>query len=179
MDSIRYPIGQFKPSLNPSVDARVSRIHEIPEIVKTLRGLIGNLENEQIITSYRDGGWTIGQIVHHMADNDMNAYLRFKRALTEDEPVASSYREDLWAELSDYKDIPIEDSLSLLELLHRRFLILLNSLNPEEYNRKLRTEALGSVTLDIAVQRFVWHNRHHMAQIESLINKMGWRTGES
>lgn len=159
MDKIRYPIGPFEPIINPSIEDRLYFIDQIPEIAISLRKILKGLKPEQLQVPYRLDGWTIQQIVHHLADNDMNAYLRFKRALTEDEPMSSSYREDLWAELSDYKDVPID----------RRFLILLKGLKPNDFNRKLRTQALGMITIDTALQRFVWHNRHHISQIGSLI----------
>ncbi|KQN98973.1 YfiT family bacillithiol transferase [Paenibacillus sp. Leaf72] len=167
MDHIRFPIGQFKPVINRTDEERVFLITRIPEIIKTLRMILSDLEPAQINIPYRQDGWTVKQIVHHLADNDMNAYLRFKRALTEEGPMANSYREDLWAELSDYKNIPIEDSLLLIEILHRRFLILLNHSRTEDFRRTLKTQALGEVTLDIALQRFIWHNEHHIAQIQS------------
>ncbi|WP_199621638.1 YfiT family bacillithiol transferase [Paenibacillus alkalitolerans] len=174
MDDLRYPIGQFEPIPNPTSEQRKGYINQIPDISKNLTNMLNRLKPEQLQVPFRPGGWTIQQIVHHMADNDMNAYLRFKRALTEDDPLSDSYREDLWAELNDYKNVPIETSLTLLEALHSRFLILLNGLNPEEFIRKLRTKVLGSITVDIALQRFVWHNRHHTAQIKSLVDKSGW-----
>ncbi|WP_337097992.1 YfiT family bacillithiol transferase [Paenibacillus sp. YIM B09110] len=165
LDGLRYPIGKFEP-IDMSSEARAGFIAQIPDIVRALRRLTDSLTPEQLEMSYRTGGWSIKQIVHHMADNDMNAYLRFKRALTEDEPAGSTYREDLFAELSDYKDVPIERSLSLLEALHIRFHSLLLGLKEEHFQRKLKTQVLGTITLDIALQRFVWHNRHHTAQIE-------------
>ncbi|ANA78565.1 putative metal-dependent hydrolase [Paenibacillus glucanolyticus] len=168
MDAIRYPIGPFTPQEEPTKEERQQFIGQIPAIVPTLRQIIMNLTPSELDASYREGGWSIRQIIHHLADNDMNAYLRFKRALTEDEPMASSYREDLWAELSDYSEVPIENSLTLLETLHFRFLILLKELKPEDFQRTMRTQVLGSITLDIALQRFVWHNRHHIAQITSI-----------
>ncbi|WP_373232230.1 YfiT family bacillithiol transferase [Cohnella sp.] len=174
MDKIRYPIGQFEPIINPSIEERANFINQIREISKKLRIITKDLKPEQLNIPYRQDGWTIQQIVHHLADNDMNAYLRFKRALTEDEPMSSSYREDLWAELSDYRVVPIEISLLLLDTLHRRFLVLLGGLNPGDFNRKLRTQALGLITIDTALQRFLWHNQHHISQIESLISRKGW-----
>lgn len=173
-DQTRFPIGRFEPIPAPSSEERQSFIIQIPDITITLRHTVTNLTLDQLQTPYRPEGWTIQQVVHHMADNDMNAYLRFKRALTEDEPLAHSYREDLWAELNDYKDVPIETSILLLESLHSRFLSVLNGMNRDEYQRKLKTQLLGSITLDIALQRFVWHNRHHIAQITSLIKRNGW-----
>ncbi|WP_326998803.1 DinB family protein [Cohnella kolymensis] len=121
MDKVRYPIGHFVPIPNPSVEERRNFILQIPELSKSLRNILKKLDSDKLQIPYRPDAWTIQQIVHHLADNDMNAYLRFKRALTEDDPLAHSYREDLWAELSDYKDVPIETSISLLELLHSRF----------------------------------------------------------
>ncbi len=174
VDIKRFPIGQFELITNISFEDRVNYINQIPEIIETLRNIVKNLKPDQLDIPYCQDGWTIKQIVHHLADNDMNAYLRFKRALTEDKPMSSSYREDLWAELSDYRDVPFETSLLLIEALHSRFLILLNSLKPDDFRRELRTQVLGSITLDTALQRFIWHNRHHISQIESSINTKGW-----
>ncbi|WP_338042334.1 YfiT family bacillithiol transferase [Paenibacillus alba] len=149
-------------------------IHQIADIVKTLRDVVNPLNYDQLQVSYRPGGWSTQQIIHHMADNDMNAYLRLKRALTEDEPIANSYREDLFAELNEYKDMPIEMSVLLLEQLHKRMITLLNSLRTEEFQRKFKTQALGLITIDIALQRFVWHNQHHISQIKLLKDSKRW-----
>lgn len=167
MDLIRFPIGKFEPIMNPTSEDRAHLINQIPEIARSLRTIVKDLQPEQLNIPYRQGGWTIKQIIHHLADNDMNAYLRFKRALTEEEPTASSYREDLWAELRDYEDVPVENSLILLETLHSRFLTLLKGLKPEDFSRTLRTQVLGAISLDGALQRFIWHNWHHISQIES------------
>lgn len=169
--SIRFPLGSFEPKVEPTLEERQSFIQQIPSIVPTLRQIIMKCPLSQLHMPYREEGWSIQQIVHHLADNDMNAYLRFKRALTEEEPMANSYREDLWAELSDYTEVPIENSLTLLETLHFRFLILLKDLQPEDFKRTMRTQVFGSITLDIALQRFVWHNQHHIAQITSILNR--------
>ncbi|MCM3783464.1 putative metal-dependent hydrolase [Neobacillus mesonae] len=167
MDHLRYPIGQFEPIRQLSDEARQDFIHQLPEVSIKLRRLTRHLNSDQFLTPYRPEGWNIQQVIHHMADNDMNAYIRFKRALTEAEPVASSYREDLWAELEDYKAFSAEESIHLLEILHKRFFVLLISLVPDDFRRKLRTDALGTITLDTALQRLLWHNRHHTAQIEA------------
>ena len=174
MDKLRYPIGLFEPSLDNSDEFREKLIKLLPEISETLKRITKKLTREQLLVPYRLDGWTIQQIIHHMADNDMNAFIRFKRALTEDEPVASSYREDLWAELSDYQDAPIEVSIRLLEAIHNRFYKLLIGLRSEDFNKKFRTQLLGTITTGVALQRFIWHNQHHIAQIESLINRMEW-----
>jgi uncharacterized damage-inducible protein DinB len=179
VDQLRYPIGQFEPNLAPTPQHRQQSIQQLLELSGTLRELVGDLSQEQLKVPYRPGGWCIQQIIHHMADNDTNACLRLKRALTEDQPIASSYREDLFAELIDYDEAPIELSITLLEVLHKRFVILLNGLDDEQLQRTLQTGLLGILTVDTAVQRFVWHNRHHTGQIQSLIERMGWRTDKA
>ncbi|MCL6603682.1 MAG: putative metal-dependent hydrolase [Paenibacillus sp.] len=173
MDNIRYPLGQFVPKSHLSEEERNQIIQQISGVSLTLKDTLKGLTEDQLQTPYRAGGWTVQQVVHHMADNDMNAYLRLKRALTEVEPLSDSYREDLWAELSDYKDVPIETSISLMELLHSRLTILLRGLQADDFARTLRTQVLGSITIEIALQRFVWHNYHHIAQIQSLRKKNG------
>ncbi|WP_127532177.1 YfiT family bacillithiol transferase [Paenibacillus kobensis] len=174
MDLLRYPLGRFESLVEVTAEERLNFIQQVPELAKQLRAMVSGLSHEQLQTPYRGGGWTIQQVVHHMADNDMNAVHRFKRALTEDAPLASSYREDSWAELDDYLRVPVSVSLSLLEALHCRFYVVLSSMNDNGFGRTLTTQLLGSITLDTALQRFVWHNRHHMAQIQSLIERSGW-----
>ncbi|NHN30436.1 YfiT family bacillithiol transferase [Paenibacillus agricola] len=174
MDKLRYPIGHFVANPHLSVEERNHCIEQIPDISKSLKEVLENLDSEQLQIPYRPDGWTTQQVVHHMADNDMNAYLRLKRALTEDDPIASSYREDLFAELNDYRDVPVQTSLTLLEALHSRLFILLHSLSQVDFSRKFTTQALGPITIDIALQRFVWHNRHHIAQIRGLKEDNGW-----
>lgn len=169
MDHFRYPIGQFEPIQNPTPEQRNRWIEDISEIPKILRLTVQNLTLEQLLTQYRPGGWTVQQVVHHMADNDLNAFIRFKRALTEDSPTASSYREDLWAELSDYRT-PVETSLVLLESLHSRFVALLRS----DFQRTFTSPTHGEMSLDVATQRYAWHGRHHIAQIASLKERLGW-----
>lgn len=174
MDNIRYPLGQFVLKSHLSEEERNQIIQQISGVSLTLTDTLKGLTEDQLQTPYRPGGWTVQQVVHHMADNDMNAYLRLKRALTEVEPLSDTYREDLWAELSDYKDVPIETSISLMGLLHSRLTILLRGLQADDFARTLRTQVLGSITIEIALQRFVWHNSHHIAQIQSLKERMDW-----
>lgn len=169
MDQLKFPIGTFVPIPNPTDEQRLSYINQIPGISAQLKEIVTGLSEEQLHTPYRPGGWSVQQVIHHMADNDMNAYIRLKRALTEDEPQASSYREDLWAELDDYKHVSVACSVQLLEALHERFYTLARSLTTEDFNRKFHTMVLGQITVDIALQRFVWHDRHHTAQIRSVL----------
>ncbi|MBD2872825.1 YfiT family bacillithiol transferase [Paenibacillus arenilitoris] len=168
MDSIRYPIGKFEPAHNPSPEQRGRFIDAIAEFPQSLRLAVQNLTPEQLQTPYRPGGWTVRQVVHHLADNDMNAYIRFKRALTEDNSVAGTYREDLWAELGDY-DLPVEGSLVLLGEVRSRFAALLRTLKPADFERTFTSPTHGAMTLDAAVQRYDWHGRHHLAQIRSTL----------
>ncbi|MBB6675192.1 YfiT family bacillithiol transferase [Cohnella nanjingensis] len=174
MDPLSHPIGTFRPEENPTSARRAAWIAEIAALPGRLRSAVGHLATGQLETPYRPGGWTVRQVVHHLADNDMNAYIRFKRALTEEAPLASSYREDLWAELDDYRDTPIENSLVLLATLRERFVILLRSRSPHEFRRAFTSPAHGEMTLDHALQRYDWHGRHHLAQIQSLAARMGW-----
>ncbi|MGP7816164.1 YfiT family bacillithiol transferase [Niallia sp. 01092] len=174
MDHLSFPIGQFEPIHNPTPEQRNRWIKDISEISKILRQTVQNLTREQLLTPYRPGGWTIQQVIHHMADNDINAFIRFKKALTEHNPTSSTYREDLWAELSDYRNTPVETSLVLLESLHSRFVVLLCSLSPNDFKRTFTSPTHGEMSLDVATQRYVWHGQHHIAQIASLKERSGW-----
>ena len=174
MDTLRYPIGEFKAVQETTHEQRNQWIQSIAEMPSNLRQAVEGLKLEQLSTPYRPGGWTIQQVVHHLADNDMNAYIRFKRGLTEDHPTAGSYREDLWAELSDYRDTPIETSILLLESLHSRFVTLLVKLQPTDFQKSFSSPTFGDMTLDVAIQRYSWHGRHHIAQITSLRERTGW-----
>ncbi|MFB6362679.1 YfiT family bacillithiol transferase [Paenibacillus elgii] len=173
-NSLWYPIGQFVPRAVSSEEERKSYTKEIADIVPSLRKIVKDFNHDQFQTPYRSGGWTVQQVVHHMADNDINASLRLKRALTEEEPMASSYHPNLWAELTDYKDTPIEISLMLLEALHYRLIHVIHGLKPTDFDRRFNTEVLGWITVDVAIQRFIWHNRHHTSHIQSLAQRMNW-----
>lgn len=143
-------MGIFVQDENLTQEGRSELIEQVLRIAPLLREMTHTLNLIQLRTPYRMNGWTIQQIIHHMADNDMNAYLRFKRALTEDTPTATSYREDLWGDLHDYFDTDIETSIVLLETLHKRFYRLLIKLNSDQFNRMLRTQALGLINLETA-----------------------------
>jgi len=174
MEDLRYPIGMYEIVCEISDEERRQLISEVEIQPAILRTTVEKLTSQQMETPYRPGGWTIRQVVHHLADNNMNAYIRFKRGLTEDAPRSPSYREDLWAELPDYREIPVGESLTLLDILHRRFAVLLSALEPQDFHRTVYHSTLGSVSLDAALHRYVWHNRHHIAQITGLCERMGW-----
>ena len=171
---LRYPIGQFKWEEEITEDQRRRFIEEIAETPARLRAAVQGLSTEQIAAPYRPGGWTVGQVVHHLPDSHLNAYVRFKLALTEEEPVIKPYDQERWAELQDSRTTPVETSLTLLESLHQRWVILLRSLAPKDFSRSFRHPELGAVTLDRNLSLYAWHGRHHVAHITSLGKRMGW-----
>jgi uncharacterized damage-inducible protein DinB len=174
MNILSYPIGQFAAVQEPTDEQRTQFIESIAEITSKLRQAMDGLGLEQLKTPYRPGGWTIQQVVHHLADAGMNSYIRFKRGLTEDHPIAGTFREDLWAELNDYMDTPVETSIMLLEALHTRLVTLLVSLKSLDFKRSVISPTHGEMTLDVALQRYSWHARHHIAQVTSLRERSGW-----
>jgi uncharacterized damage-inducible protein DinB len=172
MEAWSYPLGRFVAEEHPTAQQREQWIAEILKFSGELRSTINEMSIDELLTPYRPGGWNALQIVHHLADNDMNAYIRFKRALTEPEPVVGSYREDSWAELPDYGSVPAETSIALLEALHLRFVALLRALSADQFQRTFISPAHGKMTLHVALQRYVWHERHHLAQIHSLLERI-------
>jgi hypothetical protein len=145
-------------------------IEEIAATPQLMRKAIEGLTERQLNTPYREGGWTVRQVVHHVADSHMNSYIRFKLALTEHEPTVKPYDEAKWAELIDAKDAPIELSLQLLEGLHRRWVILLQSLSDEDVKKQFTHPELGLVSIDKYIALYAWHGKHHVAHI-MLVNK--------
>jgi DinB superfamily len=171
---LRYPIGEFKPVSSLTPDQRRAAIEAIALVPAGLRAAVAKLTQAQLDTPYRPGGWTVRQLVHHIADSHMNAVMRFKLALTEAEPMVKSYEENLWAELADTKSPPIELSLGILEALHTRWVILLRSLKPEQFSRKFRHAQWGAETIDFLLAQYSWHGQHHVAHITSLRERRGW-----
>ena len=174
MSDPRYPVGRFNFSGPLTEIQRTQCISEIEDTPSALRDATRGLSAEQLDTPYRDGGWTVRQVVHHVPDSHLNAYIRFKLALTEDEPTIKPYAEDRWAQLGDVKDTPIEVSLSLLDNLHDRWVRLLRSLVAEDWRRSFRHPELGVVSLERNLALYSWHGRHHIAHITSLREKKGW-----
>jgi hypothetical protein len=139
-----------------------------------LKAAIARLNEPQLDTPYRPGGWTVRQVVHHLPDSHMNAFVRFKLALTEEEPTIKGYDEARWAQLADAK-APTDPSLLLLENLHKRWILLLDSLTPSDWQRKFRHPERGAVTLENNLQLYAWHGRHHVAHITALRERNNWR----
>ncbi|ADU30333.1 YfiT family bacillithiol transferase [Evansella cellulosilytica] len=170
---MKYPIGMFQ--FDGEITNCVTRdwIIEIEELPSLLRNAVKDFDDEQLDTPYRPEGWTVRQVIHHLADSHLNAYVRFKLALTEEEPIIKPYDEAKWAELSDYK-IPIDISLSLLEALHKRWTMHLQDLSASDLKKTFIHPDSGVVSVGENIGIYAWHGRHHLAHITSLRKRKGW-----
>jgi len=170
----KYPIGQFDWTGPNTAEQRSRLIDEIAAAPQRMGSAVAGLTDAQLNTPYREGGWTVRQVVHHVPDSHMNSYIRFKFALTEHEPTIKPYDESVWAELIDAKTAPVEPSLNLLEGLHHRWTLLLRSLSEEDVKRKFFHPELGVVTIDKYIALYAWHGKHHVAHITALRESKGW-----
>ena len=170
----RYPIGKFTPPTNLTQSDRATLVEEIAATPANLKAAVAGLSEDQLETPYREGGWTVRQLAHHVPDSHMNAYIRFKLVLTEEEPTIKPYEEARWAELADTAETPVETSLALLEALHTRWVTLLNSLKPTDWSRKFRHPEMGPMTLDRTLALYAWHGKHHVAHITTLRKTKNW-----
>jgi len=170
----RFPIGKFHYDGPPTEAQRAQFIANIEQIPAALRAAVKGLSPQQLDTPYREGGWTVRKVAHHVPDSHMNAYVRYKLALTEDDPTIKPYAEDRWAQLADTKSTPVEVSLTLLDSLHSRWVKLLRSLKPEDWKRTFRHPELGSVSLEKNLALYSWHGQHHVAHVTELRKRMGW-----
>ncbi|WP_455674964.1 YfiT family bacillithiol transferase [Pradoshia sp.] len=170
---LRYPVGtfQFEGEMNSEVISEW--IKEMEELPGLLRETVKDLDEHQLNTAYRPDGWTVRQVIHHLADSHMNAYIRLKLALTEDSPVIKTYDETKWAELIDYQ-LPVESSLMLLAGLHARWTELLRHLSSSDLKKTFTHPDLGEVLIDKNIGMYAWHGRHHLAHITSLCERKGW-----
>lgn len=171
---LRYPVGEFKFAGPLSDDDRRSLIDTIEETPKLMRAAVAGLDDKQLDTPYRPEGWTVRQVVHHVPESHMNSYIRFKLAITEEEPTIKPYFEDRWADLDDARQAPIALSLDLLDALHERWVWFLRSLKDEDFERTFRHPEMGIVSLDKNIALYAWHGRHHVAHITSLREREGW-----
>jgi uncharacterized damage-inducible protein DinB len=174
MDDLRYPIGQFKVEPSPDPARRPLLLSQLAEMSNHLRTALANLSPSQLDTPYRPGGWTVQQVVHHLADAQMNWYIRAKLALTEDDPVVKPYDEARWAELQDARREPLDPSIMLLDGLHRRWVELFHSLSEEQWKRRIVHPERGIMVLDTVLSLCVWHAQHHIAHITELRKREGW-----
>jgi uncharacterized damage-inducible protein DinB len=174
-EDLRYPIGPFRYPAESGQQQRERWIEEIATAPANLRRAVDGLSAAQLDTPYRDQGWTVRQVVHHLPDSHLNAYTRFKLALTEDAPVIRPYEEARWAELADARSGPIEWSLDLLEALHKRWVLLLRQLTPADLQRRFMHPEHGRpFELQESLALYAWHGQHHVAHIASLRRRMGW-----
>jgi len=170
MTDLRYPIGKFKFEGPTTPEQREELLNQIEQAPSRLRAAVKGLSDQQLDTPYRPEGWTVRQVVHHIPDSHLNAYIRYKLALTEDEPTIKPYAEDRWAQLADTQATPVEVSLAMLDSLHNRWVHLLRSLQPDDWKRAFRHPELGLVSLEKNLALYAWHGRH----ITSLRERNGW-----
>jgi hypothetical protein len=169
-EALRYPIGRFELSQPPpDPETRRQRIDVLDRTPQVFRGLVARLTDAELETPYRPGGWTIRQVVHHVPDSHMNAYIRMKLAVTEDTPTIKPYDEAKWAVLADGQTAPIGMSLDLLDALHRRWVTFLRATPPADFARTFFHPELGRMSIDAAVAMYAWHSQHHAAHVRNAI----------
>lgn len=177
-DDPRFPLGRFDPPDEIGPADREHYVDTIAALPDEVRSATDGLSDAQLDTPYRDDGWTVRQVVHHLADNNLHAYIRCRRAVTEDTPRIASFDPDVWTELADAQHGPLHPSVSLLDGLHIRWAHFLESLSPSDWKRSYEHPSLGTTPLDAAMARYAWHGRHHVAQITALRKRKGW-TGDA
>lgn len=179
-EDLRYPIGKVKDQPFSDVEkydenARSAYLADIKILPALLENAVLNLDEHQLETAYRPGGWSVQQLVHHVADSHMNAYMRFKVGLTEDNPTIKTYDEAAWANLSDTKNLPVNVSLTLLHALHRRFYDLLLNMKEADWERTIfHPEQQRSLTLWSLLSMYAWHGKHHVAHVTKLRERKLW-----
>jgi hypothetical protein len=171
---LRYPVGPFVPSNATDEASRAQAIAAIADAPEKLRSAVRGLTHEQLETPYRPGGWTARQVVHHVVDSHLNAYVRLRLTLTEERPTIRPYDEARWAELIDAKIMDVEISLTLLDALHQRFVALMKSLSSGDWQRRYVHPESGEHTLDYLLEMYAWHGRHHVAHVTALRSRKGW-----
>jgi hypothetical protein len=174
MEDLRYPLGAFDPQAVVQPDGYPALIDEIAAVPARLRAATLGLDDTHLDTPYRAGGWTIRQVVHHVADSHMNAYIRFRWTLTEDAPLIKTYDQTRWAELPDARTAPPEVSLRLLDALHERWERLLRAMSTDDYRRELQHPEWGLIDLSVMLRLYAWHGAHHVAHVVNLRKREGW-----
>lgn len=174
VDSLRFPIGHYQPPSPISTDTRTAWMKSLAATADKLTEAVSGLSEEQLDTPYREGGWSVRQTVHHIADSHMNSYVRFRLALTEENPTIKPYAEDRWAVLPDARHANVELSLHLIEALHARWVLLLKGISDADWQRTFIHPVSGQQTLENTLGLYAWHGEHHTAQITRLRERMGW-----
>jgi uncharacterized damage-inducible protein DinB len=170
----RYPIGKFKAPESNTAAVRAGHIETLRLLPERLRAAVSGLNDAQLDTPYRDGGWTVRQLVHHVGDSHVNSVVRFKLALTEDWPTIKPYDEKAWAELTDSKTLPIDGSLVFIDAMHARWVSLLESMSESDFARGMIHPERGRSDLALTLALYAWHSLHHTAHITALRERMGW-----
>jgi hypothetical protein len=174
----RFPIGQFHYNEPKTAEERLQQrnqhIEALADMPRKFRHAVEDLTEAQLDTPYREGGWTVRQLIHHIPDSHMNAYVRFKMALTEHDPTIKTYEEQLWAELPDSRETPTEISLTMLKALHTRWVVLLRAMGEDDFAKRYVHPVLGPMSLDKALALYGWHCRHHTAHVTELRKRMSW-----
>ncbi|MGD0730139.1 MAG: YfiT family bacillithiol transferase [Terracidiphilus sp.] len=170
---LRYPVGRFNPPAAGVPGIRAAHIETLRQLPQRLRAATAGLTDAQLDTPYRDGGWTVRQVAHHVADSHSMSYIRWKLALTEDWPTIKPYDEAAWAKLAD-SHRPIEGSLTMIEALHERWVALIESLSDEDFQKGYNHPEMGRQTLATSLALYAWHSRHHTAHIANLRARQGW-----
>jgi len=174
MDELRYPTGRFARPDSLTADQRRAAIETIVATPSKLRAAVRGLGDSQLDTPYRPGGWTVRQVIHHVPDSHANAYCRFKLALTEDTPTIKPYDESAWAKLEDSRTTSIETSLTMLDVIHDRWVRILRAMSPEDFSRRLNHPENGIMSLDQLLTMYAWHGPHHVAHVTRLREREGW-----
>ena len=176
MEDLRFPVGRFKWDAPLSADSRAAAIADIAALPDRLAAALAGLQEAQLSTPYRPEGWTVRQVVHHVPDSHLNAYIRIKLALTEDRPTIKPYDEARWADLPDSQTVPVAVSIELLTALHRRWVALLRGMRTEDFALTfVHPEYDHPLTIDEAVALYAWHGQHHIAHIAALRDREGWQ----
>jgi len=173
-EALRYPIGKFDLSQTVTPGMRPALIETFRRAPEGVRRAVEGLDDRQLDTPYRPGGWTLRQVVHHLVDSHVMCYIRYRLALTEDSPLVKGYDEAVWAELPDARTGPVSLSLPLLALLHDRWTAMMSALTDEQWARTFQHSQLGKLRLDTVLAFYVWHVNHHTAHITRLRERMGW-----
>lgn len=173
-EDLRFPVGKFDAAQTVTAEKRVGFIRTIAELPAKLNRAIENLNDEQLDTRYRPEGWTLRQVVHHVADSHLNSFCRFKLGLSEATPTIKPYDEAAWAEMADSKDVPVDLSLKIIEGVHARWTLLLDSMSDADFEREINHPERGAMSLNSLLALYDWHSRHHTAHITETRRRNGW-----
>ena len=166
LETLRFPIGRFQYDPTDFDANKANRIQTLEELPQKMRDIVKQMTEAELNTPYRPDGWTARQVIHHVADSHLNAYIRFKWALTEDSPIIKAYDEAAWAELQDYVDTPVEVSILLLESLHKRWTILLKSMTEDQWNKEIaHPEWKQNLNMKFMLSLYNWHSKHHLGHL--------------